>query len=213
MGLNASALTAPIGTPTDQIGAIFGLHVGEYGRMSVSNSFRVQLELLYSQKGGEFNNLNNDGDGQSMWGINYTTLEYTDRLNYIDIPILASFHGRGSSFLIGLQPSFLVGHKATLSGTDAEKQSFLAQFNNDLDNYRAYTNFDFSGVIGFELELDMGLNFGLRATYSFLNVIDKSTVDQVNADHSNEFNQLYRFTDYHNVVAQFTVGYTFGGAK
>ncbi len=213
LGLNASALTAPIGTPTDQIGAIFGVHVGGYGRMSVSNSFRVQVELLYSQRGGEFNNLNNDGDGQFMWTTNFTTLTYTDRLNYIDIPILASFHGRGSSFLVGLQPSFLVGHNQTLSGSDAEKNAFLAQFGGDLSNYRSYTNFDLAGVIGFELELDMGLNFGLRASYGFLNIIDQSTVDEVKEVHPDEFDQLYRFTDFHNVTVQFTVGYTIGGAK
>ncbi len=212
-GLNVSALTAPLGTETDQIGVLLGFHGGLYGRMSVTNSFRVQIELLYSQRGGEFTNLNNDGDGQNMWGVNFTTLTYEDKLNYIDIPILASFHGRGSSFLLGLQPSFLVGHSQTLGGTDAETSAFLGQFNNDLKQYRSYTNFDLAGIIGFELELDMGLNFGLRFSYGFLNVIDQDVRDQVEADYPQEMDALYRFKDFHNVTGQFTVGYTIGGAK
>ncbi len=213
-GLNVSALTAPLGQETDQIDILFpGFHFGGYGRMSVSNSFRLQLELLYSIRGGKFTNLNNDGDGQSMWGTNFTTLELEDRLGYIDIPILASFHGRGSSFLLGVQPSFLVSTSSELSGTDNEKNLFLSQFGNDIENFHKYNSFDIAGLIGFELELDMGLNFGLRFTYGFLNVLDQETVDKVETAYPDEFNQLYRFTNFHNVTGQFTVGYTFGGAK
>jgi Outer membrane protein beta-barrel domain len=213
IGLNASALTAPLGQPTDQIATVLGIHVGGYGRMSVSNSFRIQLELLYSQRGGAFDNLDNDGDGQNMWGVNFTDLKNEVKLAYIDIPILASFHGRGSSFLVGFQPSFLVNTTQTLTGNQAEQDFFMQQFNNDLSNFQKFNSFDISVILGFELELDMGLNFGLRGSYGLLNTLNQGTVDNVEAKYPNEFDQLFRFSNFHNVTLQFTVGYTFGGAK
>jgi hypothetical protein len=219
--MTGSAILANLGGSSDEVGFLFpGIHVGGYGTLTLAHFFKFQVEVLYSQKGGVFNNLS----GKEIDGKLYD-LTYTDRLNYVDIPIVFMLHGGLSSFQIGVQPSFLVGQKTTVDGTVVDKasgvaESLEAQFNGDIKNFRSYNKNEFSFLMGYQLDIPVGVNVGFRILYSLGNIYDISEAkfndpavyrnyDAAAPDPS--FDRFYRFDDARNVSAQISVGYTFKG--
>jgi hypothetical protein len=215
LGLEGSSVLASIGNSSDEVGALFpNFHIGGYGRIDFAEFLRFQLEVMYARRGGSFTNLS----GGKVIGGNTYDLEYTDKLNYLDIPLVFMLHGGMSAFQFGVQPSFLVGQETTIEGTllDAGgNQIELAQvFGGDIENFRAYSGNDFSFLFGYQLDVPMGLNVGFRILYSLGNIydIDKNAVSAYTTDPEtgeDNFDRFYRFDDARNVSAQLSVGYTF----
>ena len=217
IGMTGSSILASLGNSSDEVGFIFpGLHIGAYGNVSIVHFFKFQLEVLYSQKGGQFDNLSGNKiiDGKSY------DLTYTDRLNYVDIPLIFMLHGGFSSFQIGLQPSFLVGQKTDIEGfvTDVatdEQETLEAQFNGGIESFRSYNNNEFSFLFGYQLDLPVGVNIGFRILYSLGNIYDidpakfNGGIYKNASATENNFDRFYRFDDARNVSAQISVGYTF----
>ena len=113
-GLNASSVLASLGNSSDEVGMLAPtFHIGGYGRIDFAQFLRFQLEVLYSQRGGSFDNLSGN---KVIAGTTYD-ITYTDRLSYVDIPLVFMLHGGMSSFQLGVQPSFLVGQKTDVEGT------------------------------------------------------------------------------------------------
>lgn len=213
LGLEGSSVLTSIGNSSDEVGALFpNFHIGGYGRIDFAEVLRFQLEVIYARRGGTFTNLS----GNKVIGGNTYDVEYTDRLNYLDIPLVFMLHGGMSAFQIGVQPSFLVGQETSIEGSilDATgNQIELEQvFGGDIENFRAYSGNDFSFLFGYQLDIPMGLNVGFRVLYSLGNIydIDKATVSQYTTTGGEDnFDRFYRFDDARNVSAQLSVGYTF----
>jgi hypothetical protein len=131
-----------------------------------------QPEVLFSQKG--FKAYTDDGS-------------FTQRNNYIDVPLLANFRlVRGFNFLIGPQVNIPISTTNT----------FNNGFNKSSETYYTdYTNKSHvAGVVGFSVDLNP--NVDIHARY----VIDLT---------SNNSNDLSPIPDYRNQVWQFGIGIKF----
>ncbi|MEQ8359808.1 MAG: porin family protein [Cytophagales bacterium] len=214
-GINASSILASLGNSSDEVGMLAPtFHIGGYGRVQIAHFFRFQLEVLYSQRGGKFDNLS----GNKIIAGNTYDINYTDKLSYLDIPLVFMLHGGMSSFQIGVQPSFLVGQSTEVEGTILDQNSnsvtLEQQFGGDIENFRSYSKNDFSFLFGYLIDLPVGVNVGFRILYSLGNIydIDRSVVDAYVVDSGNNqdnFDRFYRFDDARNVQAQLSIGYTF----
>jgi len=152
-------------------GAIAGFNAGLFMELPVVYPFSIQPEVLYSQKG--FTAVTTDGN-------------LTQRMNYIDVPVLAKFKLSPSfNFLIGPQISFPVSTNVTYDNGF----NTTAEYN--------YNNFDqktiLDGVVG--VSFDISPTVELRARYT----IDLEPNDQNNAYGG----------DYRNQVWQFGLGFKF----
>ncbi len=215
IGLGASSILASLGNSSDEVGAIGPtFHAGGYGRVQIAHFFRFQLEVLYSQRGGRFDNLSG---GKIIAGNTYD-VTYTDKLNYLDIPLVFMLHGGMSSFQIGVQPSFLLSQSTEIDGTildgGGNEVTLADQFGGDIETFRSYSDNDFSFLFGYMLDLPAGINVGFRILYSLGNIydIDRAVIDQYVIDGStneDNFDRFYRFDDPRNVSAQVSIGYTF----
>lgn len=214
IGLGASSILAPLGTSSDEVGLIApNFHIGAFGRVQVAHFLRFQLEVLYSQRGSKFENLL----GKVIASNDYN-ITYTDKLGYLDIPLVFMLHGGMSSFQIGVQPSFLLSQKTEIEGIildDNQNEITLEnQFGGDIENFRTYSDNDFSFLFGYLIDLPVGLNIGFRVLYSLGNIydIDRAAIDQyvIDAGNNNQdnFEDFYRFDDARNVSVQLSVGYT-----
>ncbi|MCB2409543.1 porin family protein [Hymenobacter lucidus] len=134
--------------------------------------FSIQPELLYSGKGGKFSD---------------SGVEITNRMHYVDLPILAKINADGFIFEAGPQVGYLVArnYEATSTGP-VVKSSTL----ND------YNRFDAGYVVGVGYELESGLGLGIRYNGGLTNVLKEVAGVQSKAKNS---------------VFQFQVGYLFGG--
>lgn len=142
-GKIAAAVTNVTSESQDEsIGPILGFQVGGIITESVNSWFQLQVEALYSAKGAE----TEDGD-------------FTLRLNYLEIPILAKFKlasigdvgDRRVNFNVGLYNAFNLSNSVTLLG-----QKF------DTDEIASH---DIGLISGFDLMLTNKL--GLDFRYSF----------------------------------------------
>ena len=172
------------------------------------------MRFCYSQRGGKFDNLS----GNKIIAGNTYDINYTDKLSYLDIPLVFMLHGGMSSFQIGVQPSFLVGQSTEVEGTILDQNNnnvtLEQQFGGDVENFRSYSKNDFSFLFGYLIDLPVGVNVGFRILYSLGNIydIDRSVVDAYVVDSGNNqdnFDRFYRFDDARNVQAQLSIGYTF----
>jgi len=131
-----------------------------------------QPEVLFSQKG--YKGYTEDGT-------------FTQRNNYIDVPLLANFRlVRGFNFLIGPQLNFPVSSTTTFNnGFNTTSETYY----NDNSN-KSYV----AGVIGFSVDLNS--NVDIHARY----VLDLS---------SNTYDANSPIADYRNQVWQFGIGIKF----
>jgi len=116
--------------------SLVGFHAGGYCHYFIIDQVAVQLELLFSQKGANWNDLDFSGK---------------DRLCYIDIPLLFRF--QPLEFLnVHAGPQFGFLMKAKQIPDDGEK----------IDIMDYYNSTDIGLVIGAEGNLPMKLNVTLR---------------------------------------------------
>jgi len=166
VGLNFSTFT---GGDANNFGLKSGVHVGGFASRSITDRISVQPELLLSMKGA------------SRKTNGYT---YSQTLYYLDIPL---FCGIGFSdnlrALFGLQPSVFLEGKNKVKDPAKEKM---------FSDARSIRGFDLAIAAGLEYQMEMGLNFGARINYGFLNV---SKVQNYSVN---------------NLSFQATVGYTIG---
>ena len=129
-GLNLSTLQPEL---TD---SRTSFHLGGIVEISLTNSFSVQPELLYSGHGAKDQN---DSDGNEIFKVDYLTL-----------PVIAKYYVvDGLSIEAGPQVGFLLSSEQEDNGeTD------------DLKDITKSTDIGFALGVGYKLE--NGLNFGLR---------------------------------------------------
>jgi hypothetical protein len=145
---------------------ILGLNAGLTATIPVVYPFSFQPEILFSQKG--YKAYTTDGT-------------FTQRNNYIDIPLLANFRlVRGFNFLIGPQINI------PLSSTSTFDDGFTVDRENYYDNSsnKSYV----AGVIG--LSVDLNSNVDIHARYAL--DLSSNTYD-VNSPIPNYRNQVWQF--------------------
>jgi len=134
----------------------FGFYAGVLAEIKVSENFKVQPELFYSQMGfKETFLIDRDMD---EWAKAIAALDY------INLPVLLKYNYEGFSAFIGPQVGYLLSAKAkTNSGTTDVKNSF--------------ESIDFSGVAGLGYTLPIGLGFDARYQLGFARLNKKNNED------------------------------------
>jgi hypothetical protein len=151
---------------------ILGLNAGLTATIPVVYPFSFQPEILFSQKG--YKAYTTDGT-------------FTQRNNYIDIPLLANFRlVRGFNFLIGPQINIPLSSTSTFDdGFTVDRESYY-----DNSSNKSYV----AGVIG--LSVDLNSNVDIHARYA----LDLS---------SNTYDLNSPIPNYRNQVWQFGIGIKF----
>jgi hypothetical protein len=121
-----------------ETGQRHGFHVGVYGESFISESFSIQPELMYSQQGYEIKDSNGN-------------VTFTQKLNYINLPIMLKVYPAKSFFLeAGPQIGLAISNKEEYSG-----------FFNSSQEYNP-NNFDWGMNFGAGFKTDSGISFGAR---------------------------------------------------
>jgi hypothetical protein len=141
-GLNASSLY--LNDVNDRHERI-GFHVGVFTQVPVSSFFAIQPELQYSTKGVSAN-----------YNLLGATGRNTFKLNYIELPVLATFKlGNSVDLQAGPYASYLVGSKVT---SDGDLGSDYRNINRD-----NFNTFDYGIAGGLNIYFGtamLGLRFG-----------------------------------------------------
>lgn len=150
-GLNISNLSID---DSDDKNLLYGFHAGLFNKIALSESFAIQPELLYAQKGLELDYDAAGVDGESKF-----------KLHYIDLPVLMVFNlSRDLSINAGPYISYLAAASATTEADlfdsfdlDSEDEIDRDQFNSIDYGLSAGITFDLNPLlIGFDY------NWGLR---------------------------------------------------
>ncbi|WP_414655391.1 porin family protein [Flavobacterium azizsancarii] len=119
-----------------ETGQRHGFHVGVYGESFISESFSIQLELLYSQQGYKITNTNRT---------------FTQKLDYINAPIMLKVYPSKNFFLeTGPQIGLAVSHKEEYDG-----------FFNSSQEYEP-NSFDWGLNFGGGFKTNSGVSLGAR---------------------------------------------------
>ncbi len=129
--------------------AISSFNAGLLGNLPFSNSFSLQLEVLYSGQGTDYQNNNTSG-----------SLRY----GYLNIPVLIKYqHESGLFAETGLQIGFPVSTKETQNGVSISPQNQL------------YGN-DFAWPIGLGYQfLHSGFGIDVRYNYGLINIVKSAS--------------------------------------
>ena len=174
-GLNLSSF---VGEDADDANMKLGVHVGPFARVGINDMLFFQPELLLSTKGYT--------DKGEAFGTNY---KFRQNLMYLDVPLMVGVTPiENFGFLLGLQPSFLLGGKWKLN---VDEENNWIQDDDD-KNKEDFANVDLALVLGLQYQLENGLDFGFRFNYGFPNVYEDEDPEA------------------HNLNLMFTVGYSIG---
>jgi len=174
-GLNASNLY--VDNVSDE-NARLGFHLGLYGQPVSSETFALQLELLYSTRGTK-----TQYDAPIDQSIQYN-------LNYLDLPVLAVFKlGDAVEIHAGGYASYLVQANIDYEGDLANGSDEI-----DRDNLKSY---DY-GLVG-----GVGVNFGAiqvgaRYNYGLVKLADSDAAELLIGDSKNSLAQLYIAFDFNS---------------
>jgi hypothetical protein len=141
-GLNVANLAPSEGDAGD---ARIGFNVGGFVEIGISEKFSVQPELLFSTQGNKYS--------ETILG---TKIEFTQALNYINIPVLAKYYvAEGFAIELGPQIGILASANANVSaGGESASESIK-------DNFETI---DFALAAGFSYKFTE--NFFANARYN-----------------------------------------------
>jgi len=171
LGLKAGGSLADfVGADAANTKGRFGFHAGVFANIGLTRIFAFQPELIYSQKGCK--------DG---------SVDASDRLGYLDVPL--SFHANvdGLFFEAGPQVGFLLS---------ASHQAGSVTF----DTKNLYNEVDFGYLLGLGYQRKSGPGIGLRYNGAFTNVVHETKIG----------NATYQ-PRIRNSVFQLYLTYSFGG--
>ena len=135
-GYNVSSVSFDGNSETAKL---HGFHIGVYGESYIGEYFSVQPEILYSQQGYKII------DGNAT---------YTQKLDYINIPLMLKMYPAKSFFLeAGPQIGFSISHKETFDS------GFVLY---DTSKEFEPSNFDWGVNLGAGFKSDGGLSLGVR---------------------------------------------------
>ncbi len=125
-----------------------GLAGGAFVNFSLSETFSVQPELLYSQEG------NKQKEGSASIDL---------KLNYINIPVLLQYNASGFYGETGPQVGFL---------TSAKVKSKMGSDEETTDVKDSFKSINFSWAVGLGYRLSNGLGIGARYNIGISNIVD-----------------------------------------
>ena len=124
---------------TSETAKIHGFHVGVYGESYIGKYFSIQPEILYSQQGYKI--IDEDGT-------------FTQKLDYLNVPLMFKFYPRKSFFLeAGPQVGFSISHKETY-----DSDFIFGDTSRELEP----NNFDWGVNVGAGFKSDGGVSLGAR---------------------------------------------------
>jgi hypothetical protein len=155
---------------------LFGLHVGGFAEIGISEKFAFQPELLFSMEGSKFESSSVEDFG----GIVYSeTSESTIKLNYINVPLLVKFYATEKFFInAGPQIGFLMSAKQdsdytlTFDGGQTESES-----TSNVDVKDQYKSINFSAAAGAGYYFTENIFAEVRYNVGVSNILESQTVD------------------------------------
>lgn len=161
-----------VGDVDDQKGR-FGLNAGIFGRTDPGSAIGLQIELLYSTKGTEVQYNGPFGVDQKV----------ALKLNYIDLPVMASFRfGPLFEVQAGVYAGLLLSSDWSTSGD-------LGSDTGDLDKDN-FNSMDVGVLAGAAVNVGP-VQIGARYNYGLSQVADSDGADLVLGDSRNAVAQLY----------------------
>lgn len=187
-GLNISTLTVSGVNLRGDFSPKTGFHVGGFVAFPVAKKLEIHPEVLFSNQGYKYEEVNPEG-----------TYESVANLNYIAIPIMVSYLPvKRLNIEIGPQFSLLVNHKARVTFTSAVT---------DLPDYEeTVDNTDRSQTM--EVGLNAGASYFLTRNL-FVSGRYYAGISTVNKRYRNS--EIYENEKDRNSVFQFSIGYLFNG--
>ena len=148
------------------IGMRMGMKGGISARYISMKHFGVQLEVNLAQSGWR----EKFKTGDYVYGVNFSEVEISRRLNYIEIPLLAHIYfGKKTRFFVNLGPKLgILAFYGDLKDNMSPEQ--MAVFNpNDPRIYdKGHNSFDYGLSVGGGLDLQIGrLHTILEGRYTF----------------------------------------------
>ena len=151
-----------------------GFHLGVFTQLPISDFFVIQPEVLYSTKGAR---ATYDADIVDLEG------EYKFNLNYVDVPILATFKlGESADIQVGPYISYLVSTNVSTSGDVLDGTSELNRDN--------FNRIDYGLSAGFELNFN-AISVGTRYNYGLAQIADSEGAEIALGDAKNSVAQIF----------------------
>jgi len=145
VALNVASLTGDV----DNASSLIGFQIGGFAEIKISEKFAIQPELMYSAQGVKENILGE---------------EFTTKLGYINIPVMAKYYvAKSFSLEAGPQIGFL-----TSAITKAEENGVSVEV--DVKDYTSSVDFGFNFGAGYDFTEK--LFGGLRYNLGLSNVSD-----------------------------------------
>lgn len=143
-GYNLSSVRADNGSETNHKS---GFYLGVYGESFIGKLIAIQPELMYSQQGYE---------------IKTNSYKYTQKLNYINLPIMIKIYPANGFYLeVGPQIGYAITHKEEFDSSLVDSERALEP--------NSFT-WGVNGGIGFVSESGFGIN--ARYHYGLGEVVD-----------------------------------------
>ena len=198
---------------TDQHGSLFRGRVGAFGRLCLTDNFAIQMELVYVQKGGKW-------EEEEVFNDSTFKASHLVDLNFIEIPLLVRFsvptQSRISPFFfgggsIGFNNASAWDLKLT-GEIDGDEATFLHRYFDHIENVRkTQFNLIIGGGVGLELgknqlEFAVSYSMGLNNAFEDYENIETIPEDKVAVAHYPSGEAAKLKTRHISVIGQFAFG-------
>ena len=173
VGINIADLYASSAENTrDLNGTKPSLIVGAFAEYRALKWLAVSADVLYSRQGST---------DKATWtergpggGFVTESEEFSYRLNYLNIPILANFYvTKGLALKAGIQPGFLIGSKLRVRSNDGPWETA------DLKDENLFRTTDIAIPVGLSYTLDYGLVIDARYNFSLNDIATDTFKEEI----------------------------------